>query len=85
MTTLIPNKWGPFPAQSQLLPVPYSFPAITIMLSKPNYSQASKIGITGSSSFNLVKGPSSDISLFLILILANVPLIITSWFPLLEP
>ena len=75
-------------AQSLEDPVPYSFPAITIK-SFPLFlysTAASYTLITFPSGCKVVNPPSVPGAIsFLILIFPNVPLIITSWFPLLAP
>ncbi len=79
ITALIPKRYGPLAAQSLDDPDPYSAPA-KIIVWCPYFwylkaaSLISKIYPVGTY---LVCGPTLSTSLFIILVLANVPLAIT--------
>ena len=79
---------GPFAAQSRLDPLPYSLPAITAsgMPSARYRSAASKTDITSPSGRWVVHEPSvPGASSLRSRMLANVPRIITWWFPRRDP
>jgi acetylornithine deacetylase len=81
ITALIPSNFVPLAAQSLDDPVPYSLPPITTK-SVPLFLYSTTASYTGnifSSGYNFVNPPSVPGAIsFLILILAKVPLIITS-------
>lgn len=87
ITALMPNRYGPFAAQSLELPDPYSCPASTIScwLSFWYFSEASNIAMTSPFGTYTVCGPGLPTNLFKILMLAKVPLLMISSFPLLAP